>query len=74
MRTLPLQMIIVELENGRRGVFIGKPLVPDDDTDDDCQVERVWFTDIHQIPEVATVDQLTAIALEQLEPQMENLQ
>jgi hypothetical protein len=74
MKTHPLQMVIIDLGNGRRGVFVGRPLVCDDESEEDCQVENVWFTDIHEVPDGATIDQLTRLALEQIAPHNTTLQ
>jgi hypothetical protein len=66
MKLLPLQLVIIDLENGRRGVFIGRPLITDEANEDDCQVQNVWFTDIHEMPDTATLEQLTRMAIEQI--------
>jgi hypothetical protein len=66
MKMLPLQLVVIDLENGRRGVFVGTPLIRDDATADDCQVENVWFTAIHQLPANVTLAQLTRLAHEQI--------
>ncbi len=65
-KTLPLQLVIIDLENGQRGVFVGTPLITDEASEDDCQVQNVWFTDIHEMPDSATLEQLTRMALEQM--------
>ncbi|GEM_PF-1841175 len=67
MKKQPLQMVVIDLENGRRGVFVGRPLVPDDWADDDFQVENVWFTDVQQIPEGVTLEQITDFTLDQVD-------
>jgi hypothetical protein len=59
-------LVIIDLENGQRGVFIGRPLITDDASESDCQVQNVWFTDIHEMPDSSTLEQLTRMALEQL--------
>jgi hypothetical protein len=66
MKMLPLQLVIIDLENGQRGVFIGRPLIVQDTAGEDCQVENVWFTDIHEMPDNSTLEQLTNMALEQI--------
>lgn len=71
MRTLPLQLVIIDLENGRRGAFIGRPLVPDSFSEDDCQVENVWFTNIQEVPEGVPLGRLTEMAIEQVEDQID---
>lgn len=63
MKMLPLQLVIIDLENGQRGVFIGRPLITDDNKSEECQVENVWFTDIHEMPDSSTLEQLTQMAL-----------
>ncbi|MHB8454260.1 MAG: hypothetical protein ACYDDO_06100, partial [Acidiferrobacterales bacterium] len=68
MKMLPLQMVIIDLENGQRGVFIGRPLVITESDDDDFQVENVWFTNIQEIPDTATLEQLARMTLEQVQP------
>ncbi len=65
MKTIPLQLVILELENGRRGVFFGTPLVADDETESECQVENVWFSNINQLPDNIDLSMLRHIALEQ---------
>lgn len=74
MKMLPLQLVIIDLENGQRGVFIGRPLISDGVTEEDCQVENVWFTDIHEMPDTATLEQLTRMALEQMSAGRQTLQ
>ena len=74
MKVLPIQMIIVELENGRRGVFLGRPLVFDADSTEDCQVENVWFSNIQDMPPCATLEQMTRFAMDQVLMTKKNLQ
>jgi hypothetical protein len=63
MKMMPLQLVIIDLENGQRGVFIGRPLITDDSATAECQVENVWFTDIHEMPDSSTLEQLAQMAL-----------
>ena len=72
MKMLPLQLVVIDLENGRRGAFIGRPRVPDSFSDDDCQVENVWFTSIQEIPEGVSLTSLTDMAMEQVTDQIES--
>jgi hypothetical protein len=74
MKTHPLQMVIIDLEDGRRGVFVGRPLIGDAMTDEECQVENVWFTNIQEVPDGATVEQLTRLAMTQISQQIGTLQ
>ena len=73
MKKVPLQMVILDLDNGQRGVFFGAPLVNDLD-DEEGHVDRVWFTDIQDIPECASLEDLTAMVMEQFRPRGETLQ
>jgi len=58
VKTLPLQLVTVELENGQRGVFVGLPLILDSSGDADSQVEDIWFSDTQEVPEQLTITQL----------------
>lgn len=66
MKKLPLQMVIIDLENGQRGVFIGRPLIPDDADETEHHVQSVWFTDIPEMADNATLEQLANMASEQM--------
>jgi hypothetical protein len=74
MKMLPLQMVIIDMENGQRGVFIGRPLVTIESDETDCQVENVWFTDIHEMPDNATLEQLAKMTLEEVQTTTRTLQ
>ena len=58
---LALQMVTVELENGEQGVFIGGPLIANDYTDDECQVDSIWFSDIQEVPQNITLSELLTL-------------
>jgi hypothetical protein len=62
-----VQMVIIDLDDGSRGVFIGTPITADQFGDEDCTVEQVWFTNIHMIPKQATLEQLVQMALAQIQ-------
>ncbi len=62
-----IQMVIIDLEDGSRGVFIGTPITSDQSMDEDCTVEQVWFTNIQSIPKKATLEQVVQMALAQIE-------
>lgn len=66
-KTIGLQLVTVVLENGRQGVFVGVPLVTDGITsDDDGQVEEIWFSDIQEIPNQISVAKLIRLVAEQI--------
>jgi hypothetical protein len=66
MKTVSMQLVTVELENGHRGVFIGAPLVTDERADADCQVEEVWFSDIQDVPDEISLTRLIRMLQDQL--------
>ena len=75
MKKLPLQMILVRLENGRQGVFIGTPILMDSEfSDDDCQIDQVLFSSINELSNDATVEELMSFAKLQLERTSTTLQ
>lgn len=61
MKDMALQLVTVELENGKQGVFIGGPLITDDDTNQDCQVESVCFSNIQDVPSNITLQELVSM-------------
>jgi len=66
MKDVALQLVTVELENGKQGVFIGGPLITDDFSDVDCQVDSVWFSDIQEVPSNLTLQELINMVTQQL--------
>ena len=66
MKELALQLVTVELENGKQGVFIGGPLITDDFTNADCQVDNIWFSDIQEVPANITLSELVSLVHEQV--------
>lgn len=66
MKDVALQLVTVELENGKQGVFIGGPLVTDDYTDEDSQVDSIWFSDIQEVPSNITLQELINMVTQQL--------
>jgi hypothetical protein len=69
-----VQMVIIDLENGTRGVFVGTPITSDKFLDEECTVEQVWFTNIQMIPAKVTLEQLVQLALAQVESSNGTLQ
>ena len=66
MKDVALQLVTVELENGKQGVFIGGPLITDDYTDTDSQVDSIWFSDIQEVPANITLQELINMVTQQL--------
>jgi hypothetical protein len=66
MKTLALQLITVGLDNGSQGIFVGWPLVTEDTGLADGQVENIWFSDIQDVPNHLTLEQLMELLRKQL--------
>jgi hypothetical protein len=69
-----VQMVIIDLEDGSRGVFIGTPITPEQFSDEQCTVEQVWFTNVQMIPKGATLEQVVQLAVAQIESATGTLQ
>jgi hypothetical protein len=69
-----VQMVIIDLEDGSRGVFIGSPITPEQFSDQECTVEQVWFTNVQMIPKGATLEQVVQLAVAQIESATGTLQ
>ena len=65
---VPLQLMMVNLTDGRRGLFVGIPLVGEEEAAQDTEVEDIMFSDIQQLPEEMTVAQLMKMVREQICP------
>lgn len=63
MHTIPMQVLVVELENGRRGVFFGVPLL-EDSSEPEAQIESVWFSSVNELPNTANFEQISRLAME----------
>jgi hypothetical protein len=50
MKTIPLQLVTLCLDNGQQGVFVGVPLVAEQTEQDGGQIDDIWFSDIQEIP------------------------
>lgn len=66
MKPIPLQLVTIQLENGQHGVFVGLPLITDQVSPQDSQVSELWFSDVKDIPQGISVDQLIALVQAQL--------
>jgi hypothetical protein len=65
MKTIELQLITVGLEDGKQGIFVGWPLVSEDTAAEDGQVENIWFSNIQQVPNSLTLEQLMELVRKQ---------
>ena len=66
MKTLELQLITVGLDDGQQGIFVGLPLLTKQMADTDSTVENIWFSDIKEVPDSLTMDELMEILRKQM--------
>jgi len=74
MKTLELQLVTVGLEDGKQGIFIGLPLLSQQDADAGGTVENIWFSDIKNVPDSLTMDELMQLVVKQLSDCMGTVQ
>ncbi len=65
---VPLQLLMVNLSNGERGMFVGLPLVHREEVSHDTQIEHIMLSDVQSLPEDMTLAQLMQMVQEQLCP------
>ena len=66
MKPIPLQLVTVCLDNGQQGVFVGVPLVAEQNGAQDEQIEDIWFSDIQEIPGQTNLAELLRLIQAQL--------
>lgn len=66
MKTLALQLVTVGLDNGQQGVFVGWPLIAEKTDTMDSQVENIWFSNVQEVPDNLTLEQLMELVRKQL--------
>ncbi len=74
MKTLELQLITVGLDDGKQGVFVGFPLVTSQSAEECGQVENIWFSNIKEVPDSLTMQELLALIGKQLFDKLATLQ
>jgi len=74
MKTLELQLITVGLDDGKQGIFVGLPLLLQQDANAGGQVENLWFSDIKHVPGNLTMDELMQLVRKQLSDRMATVQ
>lgn len=62
---VPLQMLMVNLSDGRRGLFIGVPLIEQHEAQQDTEVQDIWFSDVRELSNQLTLEQLLEMVQEQ---------
>jgi len=66
MKTLELQLITIGLDDGTQGVFVGMPLVSEEDSDEGGSVENIWFSSVKEVPDSLTMEELMGLIGRQL--------
>lgn len=66
MKTIELQLVTVGLDDGKQGIFVGLPLLTQQDADAGGQVENIWFSDIKNVPDSLTMEELMQLVARQL--------
>jgi hypothetical protein len=74
MKTLELQLITVGLDDGKQGVFIGLPLVSEETAENNGQVENIWFSNVKEVPDSLTMEELMGLIGRQLFDKLATLQ
>jgi hypothetical protein len=74
MKTLELQLITVGLDDGSQGVFIGMPLVSAETADNSGQVENIWFSNVKEVPDSLTMEELMGLIGKQLIDRLSTVQ
>ena len=64
-KTVPLQLITLDMNNGQKGIFVGIPLITEQ-SNSDSMIENIWFSDVQEVPDNLTVDQLIKLVGAQL--------
>lgn len=66
MKSIPLQLVTIQLEDGQEGIFVGIPLLSDAVSVQESQISEVWFSNVRAIPNSMSVSQLIELAQAQL--------
>jgi len=56
--TLPLQLLTIQTKNGQRWIFVGSPAVIPTDSDAGNAIVDVWFSNIQDVPQDASIRSL----------------
>ena len=73
MKKLPMQMIMVTMEDGRRGVFVGSPMIKME-VEDECRIDTVEFSHVNELPKEVTLAEIISLTDLQAELQTRTIQ
>jgi len=66
MKSIPLQLVTIQLEDGTEGIFVGIPLLSDAISVKESQINEVWFSNVRAIPNNMSILQIIELAQSQL--------
>jgi len=69
-----LQLVMVELSGGQRGVFIGSPAVADMPKINASKIVNIWFSNIQRIPADMSVPDLMSMINDQVAEQTAHIE
>ena len=56
--TVPLQLLTIKTKDGQRWIFVGSPAVMPSDPDINNAIVDVWFSNIQDVPQEASIRSL----------------
>lgn len=56
--TVPLQLLTIQTKNGERWIFVGSPAVIPADPDINNAIVDVWFSNVQDVPQEASIRSL----------------
>lgn len=68
--TVPLQLLTIQTQNGQRWIFVGSPAVLPADADINNAIVDVWFSNIQDVPQDASIRSLVEMMNKQSAEQM----
>ena len=66
MKPIPLQLVTVSLDNGQQGVFVGVPLVNERSSEQEGQIDDIWFSNVQEVPAQTSLADLLKLIQAQL--------
>ena len=58
INTVPLQLLTIQTQGGQRWIFVGSPAILPADTDVNNAIVDVWFSNIQDVPQDASIQSL----------------
>lgn len=70
VETVPLQLLTIQTQNGQRWIFVGSPAVLPSDSDVNNAIVDVWFSNVQEVPQDASIRSLVEM-MEKQDPASE---